>query len=188
MKPYHILNNEGLKEIQQETFQYIKLHIPNILNDHGLWNKIDSKHFLSRVTHLHTFLSQYKQKAREVSFTVLTNREEKVNLHIDELPVVAKINIPIINTNHTYNQWYEIPDYLKQDPKYKQVNKFGKEYYSFKDLDIAKCKLVGEIECKYPIVFNSQLAHNVVLGTKANLPRVVMCVMLFKEPISFLLE
>jgi hypothetical protein len=40
------------------------------------------------------------------------------------------------------------------------INEFGKKYYTFKNVDYSKLRLLGEIELLTPVVFNSQIAHN----------------------------
>ena len=47
---------------------------------------------------------------RHCLYCVLRTFVGGFNLHIDELPVIAKINFPICNTEHTYNEWYTVPE------------------------------------------------------------------------------
>jgi hypothetical protein len=67
------------------------------------------------------------------------------------------------------------------------INEFGKKYYTFKNVDYSKLTLLGEIELLTPVVFNSQIAHNIVLGKDCRFPRIVLSCTFFKEPL-YLLE
>ncbi len=116
----------------------------------------------------------------------IVNAKEDADLHIDELPVTAKINIPILNTENTFNRWYEIPAELLAATQ-PVINEFGKKYYTFKNVDYSKLRLLGEIELLTPVVFNSQIAHNIVLGEDCRFPRIVLSCTFFKEPL-YLLE
>ena len=65
-------------------------------------------------------------KIREVALTVI-NKPVDADLHIDELPITAKINIPIQNTRGSFNRWYDIPEKMLHETKL-IVNEFGKMY------------------------------------------------------------
>lgn len=183
MKPYKILECKNLLEIQKETQNFLYKHYKEILNAKSLWHKVDTKQYLEECKELTSWCSSMKLLIREISFTVIV-KPINVPIHVDELPVTAKINVPILNTEHTKNQWYSIP---KQDyAKHKITNEFGKYYYDFKDYDLKKAELLGEVELTKPIVFNSQLPHNVICLPNANFPRVVLSALFYNEPISFL--
>ena len=123
-------------------------------------------------------------KILNVALTII-NKKENADLHIDELPVTAKINIPILNTRDTINRWYDVPQDLL-DATEPILNHFGKKFYNFKNIDYTKLKLVGEIELLNPIVFNSQIAHNIILGEHSQFPRIVLSCTFFKEPLHYL--
>ena len=97
---------------------------------------------------------------------------------------MAKINVPILNTQNSYNQWFEIPDSIIA--KNQKTNRFGEKYYQFEDTDISDFKMVGEVELIKPIVFNSRIAHNIVFKNQAKFPRVVLSCMFYNEPIEYL--
>lgn len=184
MKAYHILDCNNLKDIQQETLSWINLKNPAVLKSNSLWNKINTIDLISHTPSLKIFCKSLKLQIRETALTVL-NQNTPISLHIDELPVTAKINIPIHNTKDTFNKWYEIPEnLLKLTEPY--VNKYGKKYYDFVNVDYSSFKLLGEVECTQPIVFNSQLAHTITFGKNCNFPRIVLSCTFFKEPTGYL--
>jgi len=186
MKPYHVLPCSNLKKIQEEVIRWIEKKNPSIFTSKSLWNKIDTIELIKSSPSLKNYFQTLNLKIRECALTLITEYKDPV-LHIDELPVTAKINIPILNTKHSLNRWYNIPDWLLSSTS-PISNKFGKKYYQFDNVDYKKLNLLGEIELLEPIVFNSQLAHNIVLSKQSIFPRIVLATTFFKEPINYLKE
>lgn len=184
MKPYHALPCDNLQEIQEEVLSWIESKKPEVLHSNSLWNKIDCIDLLRSTPSLIGYCQTLNLKIREVALTII-NRNKGADLHIDELPVTAKINIPILNTRNSYNRWYEIPEELLSTTS-PIINEFGKKFYEFKNVDYKKLKLLGEIELLQPVVFNSQLAHNIVLTDRSVFPRIVLACTFFKEPLDYL--
>lgn len=184
MKPYHELLCNNLQEIQNEVLTWIGSKNPEVLNSNALWNKIDTVDLINSAPSLIDYCRTLDLKIREVALTVV-NVKEDVGLHIDELPITAKVNIPILNTRGSYNRWYEIPDWLLSSTE-PVINRFGKKYYEFENVDYEKLKLLGEIELLRPVVFNSQLAHNIILTEQSVFPRIVLACTFFKEPLDYL--
>jgi hypothetical protein len=149
-----------------------------------LWNKIDTLALIRAVPELPEFYNSIGLKLREVAITVWNNNKD-VPLHIDELPVTAKINFPILNTEHTYNEWYTVPEELLSavDPI---VNQFGSAYYDLESIDLATCTKIAELVVTQPVVFNSQIPHRIRITEQAQFPRIVMPCTFFNEPIGWL--
>lgn len=185
MKPYHLLVCHSLSQIQQQVLLWIQSKNSAVLNSNSLWNKINTSNLVKSCPALMQYCRSLNLKIRDVALTIV-NEKEDVDLHIDELPVTAKINIPILNTENTFNRWYEIPAELLYSTQ-PIINEFGKKYYTFKNVDYSKLRLLGEIELLTPVVFNSQIAHNIVLGKDCRFPRIVLSCTFFKEPL-YLLE
>jgi hypothetical protein len=183
MKPYHRLScsMHMLSQIQHQVMEWINSNYPAILESHSLWNSAD---LVRNTPTLLEWCRSHDLKLRETALTVM-NSTEGAGLHIDELPVTAKVNIPILNTKHSLNRWYHLPEKMLAETK-PTVNKFGKNYYLFKDVDYSRLDMIGELELQGPVVFNSQLAHNVVIGEQCVLPRVVLTCMFFNEPLHHL--
>lgn len=184
MKPYYQLPCNNLEEIQKEVLGWIKLNNPEILYSNSLWNKIDTVDLLHSSPALISYCQTLNLKIREVALTII-NEKNSVDLHIDELPITAKINIPILNTSNTLNRWYNIPPELLSITT-PTINEFGKKFYIFKNVDYKKLELLGELELLAPVVFNSQIAHNIILGERAVFPRIVLACTFFKEPLHYL--
>lgn len=184
MKPYHPLTCHSLSEIQQQVLLWIQSKNPAVLTSNRLWNKINTSDLVKSCPALIQYCQSLHLKIREVALTVVSAKAD-ADLHIDELPVTAKINIPILNTENSFNRWYEIPAELLAATS-PLINEFGKKFYNFKNVDYTKLKLLGEIELLSPIVFNSQIAHNIILGEQCQFPRIVLSCTFFEEPLHYL--
>jgi len=184
MKPYHPLTCHLLSEIQQQVLSWIRSKNPAVLASTRLWNKINTAGLITACPSLVQYCRSLDLKIREVALTIVNARKD-ASLHIDELPVTAKINIPILNTENTFNRWYEIPEELMASTT-PVINEFGRKFYTFEDVDYSKLRLLGEIELLTPVVFNGQIAHNITLTNKSKFPRIVLACTFFKEPLDYL--
>jgi hypothetical protein len=187
MQPYHELECDLLPDIQYEALEWLDNRYQ--LSDQNssktdLWLKIDSKSFLKSNKALMSWFRGLKLGCRETAITVIDDMSG-LSLHIDELPTISKINIPIINYQHVINEWYRVPDNLMSSIT-PSVNQFGSEFYDLGSIDISQCELVGNVELKTPIVFNSQIPHRVVCQPNAKFPRVVLTCMFYNDPIEYL--
>lgn len=185
LKPYATIECSQQQVIAEKTLEFLK-QSTNLLDEKNLelWNKINTKDLLIKVPEIVDFYKSLGLKIKEIAFTVW-NSEDDVTLHIDELPVIAKINFPILNTADTFNEWYTVPLELLQsvDPV---VNHFGSKFYDLKSIDLKQCTNIGSIELTKPVVFNSQLPHKIRIGKNAQFPRIVMTCMFLNQPIKWL--
>lgn len=95
-------------------------------------------------------------RVRDMSFTI-TNDSIKTSIHRDEPPVVAKINFPVLNTENTYNVWF---------------NDDREE--------------IDRVECDRPIVLRSDILHTVEIGKAAKYPRIQFSFCFYSEPLQLL--
>lgn len=160
----------------------------NLLDDqdHQLWNKIDTVALLKQVPEILEFYQSLNLKLREIAITVC-NRHRDIDLHIDELPVVAKINFPILNTKNTFNEWYRVPQQII-DSTTPILNQFNSAYYDLGHVDLSLCDKIAEYELNQPIVFNSQVPHKIRITKETKFPRVVMSCTFFNEPLQWLVK
>lgn len=189
MKPYHQLTCNQLPKIQQQVLDYLSKHYD--LNDQSsletsLWLKLETVELLKKCPSLINWTQSLNLKIKEVAATVV-NDMEGAYLHIDEPPVVAKINIPILNTQHVLNQWYRVPESIMKDIK-PEHNEFGGLYYPLDKVKIEDCENLATLVLTQPIVFNSSIPHRVYPLYGCQFPRVVLTVMFFNQPLAYLDE
>lgn len=189
MQPYRQLRCKQQSVIADKVLHFLRTKtslLEDIPPDIDLWHKLPTVDLVRNVPELVKWCRELGLTIRETSVTIV-NQHKDAYLHIDELPVVAKINFPILNTQNTYNRWYRIPERLAvQYPPI--TNRFGNNYYLFKGIDLDQCELIGEVELLEPVVFNSQIAHMIGIGKDAQVPRVVLSITFFREPTDLLLD
>ena len=160
MRSYHVLECTNQKQIAQELYSFLSKKDGPLNRDNlKFWNFLNKKDLfncLKECKALSQWFETLRLKVREASFTIYNN-EIKTHPHVDDLPVVAKINFPILNTKDTYNLWF---------------NKQGEE--------------IDRVECVAPIVFRSDILHTVEIGKQASFPRIQMSFCFYKEPIDYL--
>jgi hypothetical protein len=156
MKCYATLPIDNMYVISQGIYQYLQTNSDVLTTTQYGWHFVDCKKLLSAVPELLNFFHQYNLIPRHAAVTVITNNNH-LPKHIDELPVIAKINLPVINTQGWANRWY-------QD---------GQLVAELLDLD-------------QPIVFNSQIEHSVEKLTATDMPRVVASFTFYNEPLDLL--
>ena len=78
-------------------------------------------------------------------------------IHKDAPPVIAKINFPVLNTEDTYNVWYD---------------EWGNE--------------IDRTECTTPLVLRSDINHTVEIGANAKYPRLQFSFCFYNEPLHLL--
>ena len=129
----------------------------NVLNNIKFgWNFVDCAALLKDVPELLEFFKEYKLVPRHAAITII---EDNTHLpkHIDELPVIVKINFPVINTHGWANRWYE------------------------------NNQMVAELsDLRLPIAFNSQVEHSVEKILAAKLPRIIASFTFHTEPLDLL--
>jgi hypothetical protein len=102
------------------------------------------------------FFKTNKLVPRHAAITIVTESDH-LPMHIDEPPVIAKINFPVRNTEGWANRWFD------------------------------NDKVIAELlDMKQPIVFNSQIAHSVDKITATELPRLVASFTFYNEPLKWL--
>ena len=111
---------------------------------------------LDSAPELFNYFKKNKLVPRHAAVTIITDNTH-LGRHIDEKPVVAKINFPVSNTIGWANRWY------------------------------SNDELVAELmDMMQPIVFNSQIEHSVEKTTATEVPRIVASFTFHNEPSSWL--
>jgi hypothetical protein len=156
MKSYVELPCNNVKTISAGIYNFLQTKT-DVLNIKQFgWQFVDCKKLLDHVPELVDFFKQYKLLPRHAAVTIVSENKH-LPKHIDELPVIAKINIPVLNTQGWANRWYE------------------------------NDQLVAELlDMEQPIVFNSQIEHSVEKITANDIPRIVASFTFYNEPLDFL--
>jgi hypothetical protein len=156
VKYYTVVECDHTQIIANKIFNFLKTQTDLLQANYFGWNFIDRTAVLDHVPELFEFFKNNRLVPRDVAVTIIET-DTHLPRHIDQLPVVAKMNFPVINTQGWANRWY--------------VNN----------------KLVAELQdMSTPIVFNSQVEHSVEKTTAIKIPRIVASVTFYNEPLHLL--
>lgn len=156
-KPFVVLPCENIVEISDGIFRYLLTKTDLLSTTVYGWHFIDKRELFDFVPNLLKFFKQHKLVPRDAAITIITNNKH-LPKHVDEPPVVAKINFPVLNTEGWANRWYNEQD-----------------------------NLLDEIaDLSQPIVFNSQIIHSVEKTTAIKMPRIVASFTFHNEPLDLL--
>lgn len=179
LKPYHELECEELDTISAKVLTFITSELES---DKTGWIFLNTKNLLSAVPELMKFFKKLKLHPMEASITILY---DDLSIHVDTLPVVAKINIPIQNTKGWVNRWYHLDKHVLDNcPDI--VDRFG---FTKKDVSgvVDKMSLIAEVpDQPKAIVFNSAYPHSVIKMNPIQVPRVILSVTFYNQPLEFL--
>jgi hypothetical protein len=179
LKAYHELACENLDVISAKVLDFIG---QELASGQTGWIFLNTKNLLLAVPELTTFFKKLKLYPMEASITILY---DDLPIHVDTLPIVAKINIPIQNTKGWVNRWYQIDkEILNNCPDI--VDHLG---FTKKDVsgEIDDMTLTAEIfDQSKVIVFNSAYPHAVIKIDPIVTPRVILSVTFHNEPVDLL--
>ena len=157
MKCYVEFPCDNINTISKKIYNFLETKTDIVTTCQSGWHFIDCKDLLNNVPELFDFFKKHKLLPRHAAVTVV-NDNNSLPVHVDELPVVAKLNLPVINTQGWANCWY--------------IND----------------KLVAEVlDLPQPIILNSQIAHSVEQrSADAQAPRIIASFTFHNEPIELL--
>jgi len=156
LRPFKELECDNIDIISDGIFKYLLTKTELLSTKEYGWHFIDTKELLNFVPSLSEFFRKHKLVPRDAAITIITSNSH-LPKHIDQPPVVAKINFPVLNTEGWANRWYD--------------NK----------------KLIAEVlDLSGPIVFNSQILHSVEKTTAIKMPRIVASFTFHNEPLDLL--
>ena len=156
MKCYVELPCDNVKIISDQIYQFIKENTDILSTTTYGWHFIDCKGLLNAAPDLLDYFKKNKLIPRHAAVTIVTDSTH-LPRHIDEKPVIAKINFPVINTIGWANRWYS------------------------NDAMVAEL-----LDMEQPIVFNSQIEHSVEKITAIKVPRIVASFTFYNEPLKWL--
>jgi len=156
MKYYVELPCDNVKIISEQIYQFVKEKTDILSTAIYGWHFIDCTGLLDAAPDLLAYFKTNKLVPRHAAVTIVTDSTH-LPRHIDELPVIAKINFPVINTMGWANRWYS------------------------NDTIVAEL-----LDMTQPIVFNSQIEHSVEKTTATEVPRIVASFTFHNEPLKWL--
>ena len=180
MKTYVELECDNVNVISEKIYQFLSINKLNV----G-WNFLDTKELLKAVPEVNDFFLKYKLYVRQASVTLATDNQS-LPLHLDTLPMIAKINFPVINTQGWVNRWYTINhNVLANCPLVK--DQFGDMVEDLSNVQEKDLVLLSELaDMPKPIVFNSRISHSVINRSATVFPRIVASFTFFNEPLEML--
>ena len=159
MNSYFILDCPDQKDIADDLYSYY-LKITKDKTTDSFWNNLTrqeiKEYFVRPKVKIVSWFKKLNLQARDMSYTIY-NEKIQTGIHTDAPPVIAKINFPVLNTQDTYNVWFD---------------KNGKE--------------IDRVECTRPVVLRSNIPHTVEIGPKAVFPRIQFSFTFYNEPVMFL--
>jgi hypothetical protein len=157
MKCYAEFSCDNIDVISKKIYNFLETTTNIVANKQPGWHFIDCAAVVNHVPELFDFFKANKLLPRHAAITIV-NDNNSLPVHVDELPVVAKLNFPVINTQGWANCWY--------------INN----------------ELVAEyLDMPQPIILNSQIAHSVECRSEqAQSPRIIASFTFHNEPLEYL--
>tara|TARA_R110000782_G_scaffold1234_1_gene4860 strand:- start:144 stop:626 length:483 start_codon:yes stop_codon:yes gene_type:complete len=159
MKSYHILNCNNQQKIADSLYGFYT-GITAKREPTEFWNSLTRTEIQSYFSipnlEIKKWFDEQGLKVRDMSFTIY-NEDIYTGIHKDAPPVIAKINFPVLNTENTYNVWYD---------------EWGNE--------------IDRTECTTPLVLRSDINHTVEIGANAKYPRLQFSFCFYNEPLHLL--
>ena len=156
MKSYVELKCENMLSISQGIYKFLQTQTNILILNQSGWHFVDCPTLLKFVPELAEYFQQLKLYPRHSAVTIVKDNSS-LPRHADEPPVIAKINMPVLNTKGWSNRWFDGDQIIDE--------------------------LVGQDQ---PIVFNSQIPHSVVQFGKVEVPRIVASFTFHNEPLELL--
>lgn len=184
MKTYQPLECGNVEEISAGIYKFLA-ETTDLLTTNAIgWHFLNHKELLAAVPELVKFFFNHKLIPKSASVVILEETGQ-LPLHVDELPVVAKVNFPVINTAGWTTRWYSVSDDdLNKCPKV--TNQFGSQIEDLSLLPPSAFTFHSESkDLDSPIVFNSRIPHEVV-KIDGNSPRIIASFTFANEPLELL--
>lgn len=183
LKPFVVLQCDDLDIIQSKLLDFITTRTEIFSKNLKNWQFLDAKPLLQYVPELQKFFMNNRLVVRDAAVTVLY---EDLPLHVDQLPVIAKINFPVSKTQGWANRWYSIDDDALANCV-TVTNEFGEEIPALGTIPKSKLTLLDEIlDLDSPIVFHSLIPHEVVNISATEFPRIVASFTFHNQPVDLL--
>ena len=159
----------NLKQINEEILNYIR---SRKFDPDSFWNPVDLLEFMKYTPQFTTWYLDNNLPLKSIAIT----QAHAVNcctLHTDTPPSRYKLSWPVLNTEHSWNRWFEpMPDAPK-----KQNDLGGIDY-----LDYSRMVEIGRMQVDSPAIIATGIPHDVWFEETAVFPRWGLQCQLFLEP------
>ena len=157
MKCYAEFPCDNVSVISKKIYSFLETTTSIVANAQPGWQFVDCAGILDHVPELLIFFKNNKLLPRHAAITIV-NDNNSLPVHTDELPVIAKLNFPVINTWGWSNCWYVNSQLVAEYPDMPQ-----------------------------PIILNSQIAHSVERRqADERAPRIIASFTFHNEPLEWL--
>lgn len=168
---YKKLTCENLAQINQQILTYIDTLD---LDHEAFWNPVDALTFMKHVPLFQYWLLKNGLPVKRLAVTVGTH-VRCCEPHTDTPPSRYKLSWPVLNTEHTWNRWFQArPDCQSL------INALGGTSY----LEMDKLEEIDRMRVDSPAMIATGVPHDVWFEPEAVYPRIGLQCQLFKEPSS----
>lgn len=165
-KPVHI---ETLAEIQQEVLKRIP---ENLLANSNLTYIENSKNVFLSIPVLQDFLKGIGMRWHVLNIAVnITTGNNSGNIHIDSGHYEHSLNIPILNCENTFIDFFE----STSDPEIVTVTNNGESHHFFRYME-NHCELIYQGDTSIPYILGTKTLHRVV--NKSDKTRIMLLIRL----------
>lgn len=183
LKSYKELHCDNIDIIAEKSLKFIEETV-GLDKQEIPWVFLNTKEVLNSVPEFLVYFKQYKLLPRDCACTIL---HDTLSIHIDTLPIIAKMNFPILNTTGWINRWYTANDKIlnslptKKDP-------LGFDVPDVSSIRKENLEIVSELkDFKTPIILNSRQLHSVEKINALNVPRIMLTFTFFNDPWELLI-
>lgn len=170
------------KRISCNNYQEINAEILNYINSIGLidqtkefWNSINIIDLFRASPLFLQWTRENNLRLQSVAVTVAKN-VNPLRIHCDTPPARYKLSWPVLNTENTYNRWYQHAVLVPQT----EINSLGGTAY----LNPSELKEIGRMHVNQPSIIDAGIPHDVMFESPIVFPRVGLQCQLINEPIS----
>lgn len=158
-------------EVAKKTLEYAKINKDKITS---FWTNVNYDDFVKHVPEITTMFESMNLHPKRVAFVVAV---KDVGIHRDATTSTARINLPILNCEHSLTKFWKtmVEPTLLQLPN-------GVPYMFLDEID---CNLVEQVCLDKPTVLRITEPHSVHVGNKV--PRISLTIEFF-EDLTYLLE
>jgi hypothetical protein len=178
---YKPIELENYDLIIKKSLAYVKAdeHIFNRSVPNASWYRLDALKFKLACPEIVSAFKKYNIEIVMAAVYIMYHPRHSY-IHRDDDISEARINLPLLNCDNTYTNFYE-----GEGDLIRQVNPdTGTGFYSITN----KIRFVDRIEIKQATVIRTSALHSVVLPISNPVPRITLTLGMDKDPIYFLSE